>query len=117
MTIVSAYIAENTNYLDEGSRSILESLNDEQFAVLVAASDAQSDGCQEPGIDNGLVRTHETLEDFDKSRAAHWSQRGRREKCDINAPAIRFEDVQMFKGQPRHTFVVVDLGEFRVVVK
>ena len=32
-------------------------------------------------------------------------------------PAIKFEDVQMIKGQPRHTFIVVDLGDYRVIVK
>lgn len=117
MTSVTEFLVEAAHYIDEGSRSIVEMLTDEQFAILVAATDEFSGGGTEPGIDSTLVRTHETIADFDASRAAHWSQRGRREELDINAPAIKFEDAQMIKGQPCHTFIVVDLGDYRVIVK
>ena len=117
MDIITNYLAENAPYLDEASRSIIETVTADQFAVLVAASDAQSNGCENPGIDNALVRSHETLEDFDHSRANHWRERGYRDELNIGVQALRFEDVQMIKGQPRVTFVVVDFGDFRVVVK
>lgn len=51
------------------------------------------------------------------SRAEHWSQRGYREEVELAVPAVKFEDVQMFKGQPRRSFLVVDLGDYRVVVQ
>lgn len=117
MTAVADYLVEAAHYIDEGSRSIVEILTDDQFAILVAATDEYSGGGTEPGIDSTLVRTHETIADFDASRAAHWSQRGCREELRLDAPAVKFEDVQMVKGQPRHTFIVVDLGDYRVVVK
>lgn len=117
MTLVSEFLIEAAHYIDEGSRSIVEALTDEQFAILVAATDEYSGGGTEPGIDSTLVRTAETFADFDASRAAHWSQRGTREELALDAPAIRFEDAQMFKGQLRHSFIVVDLGDYRVVVK
>lgn len=117
MTVVSEFLIEAAHYIDEGSRSIVECLTDDQFSVLVAATNEWSGGGTEPGIDSTLVRTHETFADFDDSRSNYWSQRGYREELNLAAPAIKFEDVQMFKGQPRHTFIVVDLGEYRVVVK
>jgi len=117
MRTVAEYLKEAAHYIDEGSRSIVEQLTEDQFNILVAATDALNDGCDQPGIDNGLVRTYETIADFDQSRAEHWAQRGYREELDIAAPAIKFENVQMIKGQPRQSFIVVDLGEYRVVVK
>ncbi|MBK9496692.1 MAG: hypothetical protein IPO08_19760 [Xanthomonadales bacterium] len=117
MTAVSDFLTQAANYIDDGSRAIVEGLTDDQFAILVAATDEWSGGGTEPGIDSTLVRTHETFADFDASRASHWSQRGCREELVVGAPAVKFEDVQMFKGQSRHTFIVVDLGDYRVVVK
>jgi len=116
MTKVAEYLTEAAHYIDEGSRSIVESLTDAQFAIIVAATDALNEGCNEPGIDNGLVRTYETIPDFDDSRSK-WNERGSRKELAIEAPAVKFDRVQMIKGQPRTDFVVVDLGDFRVVVK
>lgn len=117
MNSVTEFLAQAAHYIDAGSRSIVEGLSEDQFAVLVAATDESSGGGEEPGIDSTLVRTHETFADFDASRVNHWSQRGYREELDLAAPAIKYESVQMFKGQPRHSFIVVDFGEYRVVVK
>lgn len=118
MTIATDYLAQAAHYIDEGSRSIVEALTDDQFALLVAATDEYCGGSDnEPGIDSTLVRTHETIADFDASRAKHWNERGSREALEIGVDAVKFERVQMLKGQPRHDFIVVDLGDYRVVVK
>lgn len=118
MTIVTDFLAQAAHYIDEGSRSIVEGLTEDQFAILVAATDEYCGGSDsEPGIDSTLVRTHETIADFDASRAQHWNERGSREVLEIGVEAVKFERVQMLKGQPRHDFIVVDLGEYRVVVK
>lgn len=117
MANVQTYLADAAHYIDDASRAIVESLTDDQFAVLVAATDELNSGCDQPGIDNGLVRTHETIADFDASRANHWRERGHREALDLAAPGVKFEDVQMVKGQPRRSFAVVDFGEFRIVLK
>ena len=118
MTTVTDFLTQAAHYIDEGSRSIVEVLTDDQFAILVAATDEYCGGSEsEPGIDSTLVRTHATIADFDASRAQHWNERGSREVLEIGAEAVKFERVQMLKGQLRHDFVVVDLGEYRVVVK
>lgn len=121
MTVVTEFLTQASHHIDEASRGIVEQLTDEQFAILVAATDeycgACNKGTSEPGIDSTLVRTNETLIDFDASRAQHWVERGSREDIDVGAPAIKYERVQMLKGQPRHNFILVDLGEYRVVVK
>lgn len=118
MTIVTEYLNQNARYIDEGSRSIVELLTDDQFTVLVAATDEYCGGSDcEPGIDSTLVRTNETIADFDASRAEFWNERGSREELAIGVNAVKFERVQMFKGQPRQDFVVVDMGEYRIVVK
>jgi hypothetical protein len=118
MTKVTDFLAQAAHYIDEGSRSIVECLTDDQFAILVAATDEYCGGSDsEPGIDSTLVRTRGTIADFDNSRAQHWNERGSREVLAIGAEAVKFERVQMLKGQPRQDFIVVDLGDYRVVVK
>lgn len=121
MSKVSEFLAQASHYIDEGSAAVVEQLTDEQFAIIVAATDeissASEKGASEPGIDSTLVRTNETLIDFDTSRAEYWAERGSRQDIDLGAPAVRYEHVQMLKGQPRHHFIVIDLGEYRVVVK
>ena len=117
MTKISAYLDQAAHYIDEGSRAIVEGLSENQFDIIVAATDEYCGGTDsEPGIDSTLVRTNETVADFDASRANHWSERGSREDINIGAPAVKFEKVRLFKGQSRRTFIVVDLGEYRVVV-
>jgi hypothetical protein len=118
MATVTEFLAQADHYIDEESRSILEVLTDDQFAAVVAATDEYCGGSDsEPGIDSTLVRTHETIGDFDASRAQHWNERGIRKVLEIGVDAVKFERVQMIKGQPRHDFIVVDFGEYRVVIK
>lgn len=118
MNIVTEFLNQAAHYIDKGSRSIIERLTDDQFAVLVAATDEYCGGSDsEPGIDSTLLRTNETIADFDASRAEHWNERGCREELAIGVDAVKFEQVQISKGQPRHDFIVVDMGEYRVVVK
>lgn len=117
MTRIAAYLEQAAHYIDEGSRAIVESLTEGQFDILVAATEEASGGGTEPGIDSTLVRTRETIADFDASRLGHWSERGDREEIDLGAPAVKYERVQMNKGQPRVSFVVVDLGDYRVAVQ
>lgn len=39
MTAVSDFLTQAANYIDDGSRAIVEGLTDDQFAILVAATD------------------------------------------------------------------------------
>jgi hypothetical protein len=106
------YINENESYLNEKSAYILDIISEEQFQILVAATVKM--GNSDVGIDNEATRTQETIEDFEDSRKTHW--RGCR-KVTHASGAVFYEDVQMFKGQPRMAqLAVVDLGDFRVTL-
>lgn len=116
MTQVSEYLADAGHYIDDGSRAVVEQLTDEQFAALAQASEYFCG--EEPGIDSTLVRTHETLADFDDSRANNWSERGDRDEVAFGEYAGRaYERAQLTKGQARRNFVVIDFGGIRVVVE
>ena len=121
MTKVTEFLAQASYYIDDCSAAIIEQLTDKQFDILVAATDEHCGNCDEersePGIDSNLVRTHETLNDFEASRTDYWTERGTKKDINIGVPAVKYEQVQMFKGQTRQNFIVVDLGEYRVVVK
>lgn len=108
------FLAENQTYLNESSLHVLEAVTDAQFDALVAATEATNN--LEPGLDNSLVRTHETIEDFENSRQSHWTECRAAHRCEFAGyPAIHYRGVQMFRGQPRiHDLIVVDFGDFRV---
>lgn len=117
-TAANEYLRENATYIDDVSAAVLEALTNDQLATIMAASDefCGADDSQ-PGIDNDLVRTDETIADYDEARLTAWRERGTREELELAAPAVFYEDAQAVKGQQRSSFVVVDLGEFRVVIK
>lgn len=106
------YIEENKSYMNEKSASVLEVLTEEQFQMLVAATEKM--GNSDVGIDNEITRTQETLEDWEDSRKKHWTECG---KVTITTGAIFYEGVQMFKGQRRISQIaVLDMGEFRLTL-
>lgn len=115
MTIVTEYLTENADYIDAASHSIIGALTEEQFEMIIEATEEM--GGDEPGIDNTLTHTNETLADFDISRMENWNERGLREELDIGEGALKFEQVQQEKCQARCDFIVVDLGEYRLVLK
>jgi hypothetical protein len=117
MTVVTKFLEQAAHYIDKNSAAIVEKLTDEQFAFLVSATEDLTDGGNEPGIDSSLVRTHETLIDFDTSRSENWAERGARKDINVGVAAVKYEKVQVLKGQPRCDFIVVDLGDYRIVVK
>lgn len=112
----SDFILENQDYLDEDSLSVLEIVTDEQFAALVAATEATSSA--DPGVDNDLVRTYESIEDFESSRQKHWTECKTAKQCEFAGfSAMHYEGVQMFKGQARiDNLIVVDFGDFRITL-
>ena len=120
MNKVTDYLTENDEYLDENSAIVIEKLTDEQFNVLIAANDAfrgvYPKGNSNPGIDCNLVRTTETLAEFDDARTNHWQECALREEVNIGVPAIKYERVQTHKGCQRHNILVVDFGDFRVTL-
>jgi hypothetical protein len=106
------YIASIEKYVQPSTVDLLTSLTDEQFNRIVEATEMM--GGSEPGIDNAMVKTHETLEDFDNSRRQHWAEC---RKATAGADYRHFEGVQMARGKARISdLVVVDLGDFRVAL-
>jgi hypothetical protein len=121
MTQVSDYLAQSSHYIDEQSSAIIEEMTDEQFRILMVATNEMLGVGEmtqsEPGIDNSLTKTNESIADFDNSRAIHWAEQGIREEMDIGIPAVKYDRIQMHKSQPRQTFMVIDFNEYRVVMR
>lgn len=116
MTKVADHITENSSYLAEGTLAAIEGLTDNQFDTLVAAGDAVGLG-EDVGVDFEVVKTHETLANFAES-AKGWTECRYRDEYEANGSSIvHYQEVQMFKGQPRHSFAVIDFGDFRLVIK
>jgi CRISPR/Cas system CSM-associated protein Csm4 (group 5 of RAMP superfamily) len=106
------YINENKTYINQKSLGLLENIDEEQFQSLVSATENM--GNSDVGIVNEAVRTQETIEDFENSRNNYWRECS---KVTRRGNAIFYEDVQMYKGQPRMAqLAVVDLGDFRVTL-
>jgi len=120
MKKVTDYLTENDEYLDKNSAIFIEELTDQQFNVLIAANDAFNGaypkGSSNPGIDCKLVKTTETLAEFDDARTNHWQECALREEVHIGVPAIKYERVQTHKGRQRQNILVVDFGDFRVTL-
>ena len=112
MTKLTAYIEENRNYLGD-SLIVLEQLTEAQFDVLRAVT--RETGNAEVGIDNHPVISHETIADFDDSRANHWAERGSRKASEIAGHQVVFYSrVQPLKGQQRCDIAVVQFDGFTV---
>ena len=107
-------IGDDVNYMDDDSLTALESLDDSAWPVLVEA--ARLAGAGDPGIDNEIALTHETLAQFDDSRNA-WSERGARREIEVGGVAGReYKDIQIAKGQRRQNLIVLDFGSQRVTM-
>lgn len=114
-SVVAEYLDDNARWMDESSAAVIEGLTDQQLEAIIEASEYFCGS--EPGIDCALVKTHETLDDFDASRANHWSERGGRDEIELSGFAGRaYERFQLFKGKPRQSMVVIDLGDYRVTL-
>jgi hypothetical protein len=111
---VSEYLAENANYIDEDSAARIEQFSPEVWAAVLEATNELT-GSHEPGIACQVVTTHDTLEDFDEARSKNWRERGTRETFDFaGLPGVKFSNLQLFKGRPRQTQIVVDAGDVRI---
>lgn len=110
------YIEDNAKWIGESGAAALERVPDALWCAVLAAT--QIAGGTDPGIDCGLVVTHETLADFDDARNNHWRECGKRTEHALDGcAALQFERFQLVKGAPREScMVVVDLGDFRLAL-
>ena len=111
-------IGDDVNYMDDGSLAALESLDDSAWRILCKASHIA--GAGDPGIDNEIALTHETLDNFDASRHG-WSERGERKKIEVGGvdgwhPGRVYTGIQIAQGQRRKNLVVLDCGNQRVTM-
>ena len=110
------YIKENEAYItNENSLAALEQLTPEEWdAVRESADDT---GWEAPGLDCEIAITAETLDEYDHSRANHWSEPGAREEATYNEMASRlYNGLQLFKGQRRRDICVINSGDRRIVL-
>jgi len=106
-------IGDDANYMDDDSLAALESLDDSAWPVLVEAARIAGD----PGVDNEIALTHETLDDFDASRRNGWSERGERREIEVGGVAGRmYTGIQIARGQRRQNLVVLDFGNQRLTM-
>lgn len=111
------YIIENRKWLDENAIIVLEAINDQQFAALAEATESVF-FTPEPGMACGLAQTFEGLENYENARIKHWRECGKASKREFAGfPAMHYENVQMMKGQPRISdLIIVDVGDFQVTL-
>lgn len=115
-SIISAYLADNADYLNKESAVSIDGLADSDWPAVLAALEELNNG-ELPGIDCAVAHTAETLEDFDRSRREHWTDRGSRLVVDCaERPAILYLRLQIRRGEQRSDMIVVDLGERRAVL-
>jgi hypothetical protein len=114
----SEFLAENSQYIrSERLLSNLAQIPDDKWDIVVACVELANSGGTEPGLDCDVVITHETLEDFEASRKG-WRECASMKNTKIAGhAALTFSGVQMYKGQSRRDFVVLDLGDIRVVLE
>lgn len=116
MTKASAHIAQIEKYTSEGSIIAIESLTDDQFDALNEALE-EFNGAGDLGIDVDCAKTSETLADFDEARMTRWNERGsRKEHTFCGFAAVQYSGFQLFRGKPRQSMIVVDLGSHRVAL-
>lgn len=109
------YLTKNRSYLGK-SAEVIEMLTDEQFSALIDIT--RKMGNADPGIDNDLVKTHETINDFNASREGYWNLKGdRAELFAGNFDAVIYRDFQMRKGQPRRAAMgIVEFDGFSITL-
>lgn len=115
MTKTADYLDANRKFLSDGDVATLEILTDDQFDALQQAA---SDASLGDPFEHGVVRTHETLDDFEASRQNHWTGCGNVSRLTFGGfAAIRYEGVQMARGEQRRDFTVIDFGGFRAALQ
>lgn len=115
MQSLEAYIEENRNYCGDEVLRVLEGLADANWQAVMQAAEAVHGIGAEPGMSGGLVKTHETIADYDTAMRQHWNECSQRKQ--ISDTLVLYRGVQAIKGQQRRDFAVLDLGEYRIVVE
>lgn len=108
----------DAKFVDEDSAAAIESLPVEAWPALVQAWSDYNGPDQQPGIDCTVAVTHETLADFDDSRARFWNEKGSREELEIGGfKAIKYERFQLRRGDTRRACqIVIDFGDLRAAL-
>lgn len=114
----ATYITENASYLDEASNATLAKLTQQQFEALVEISEDVGHG-PDIGINNTLVASSESLEDFENSRKTSWRECGKASSNEFGGfPTMVYEGVQLFKNQPRINLIaVIQFDGFTVTLR
>jgi hypothetical protein len=118
MSIVADYIAENTDHLDERLRANVGQIADDHWPAVLEALAIINPGSADPGIDCDVIITTETIADFDRSRAQHWSEQGQRRELLVGGSnGVHYDRFQRHKGARRDSCIIIDIGAKRVVLR
>ena len=111
---IQTYLTENAKWLSESSAVAIERIPAAAWPAVLEGVEIVAGG-KEPGIDCGIVVSHETLEDFDAARQNHWKNKGTRNARMIEGlTCLHFERFQLRAGDTRRSQFVIDAGDLRI---
>ena len=114
---LSTVLGDDAKYVGEDSAAAIESLPESAWPAMAEAIGEHNGEGSVPGIDCAVAVTHETLADFENSRAASWTEKGSRaEHSFAGFKAIEYDRFQLRRGEPRKHSIVIDLGDVRVAL-
>lgn len=112
--VIQTYLTENAKWLNESSAAAIERIPTAAWPAVIEGVETLVGG-KEPGIDCGVVITHETLQDFDAARQNHWKNKGTRTARLIEGlTCLHFERFQLRAGDTRRSQFVIDAGDLRI---
>ena len=118
MNMVRIYLNGNSINIQRATTLAIDKIRWPVWPHIFAALDNLCADAREPPIEYEVYHTHETLEDFVHSSMRCWPKAGRLVRLTFGAyPAVKFLRFQMRLGQPWANMLVLDLGEFRVILK
>lgn len=106
------YIEANGTHISDDSLAAIEQIPENAWAAVQAAADLID--ASNIGLDCEVAATHETIEDFQKSRNKHWAERGQTLTATLDGRA--WKNIQIAKGQRRQSLAVIDCGEIRIAL-
>ena len=104
-------LGEAARYVDTDSADAIEAIDLASWKALVLGAEELNGDDSVPGLDCNIAVTKDSLGGWDSARSAHWRELGERSEFIFDEhPAIKYEDIQMFKGQQRHDILVIQLN-------
>ena len=104
-------LGEAARYVDTDSADAIEAIDLASWKALELGAEELNGDDSVPGLDCNIAVTKDSLGGWDSARSEHWRELGERSEFIFDEhPAIKYEDIQMFKGQQRQDILVIQLN-------